>query len=148
MYVRKYLFTGLHVNYKKELSLAFSDYVEVYDGTDNMACSFSVPCIALYPCNNMMGSWTFLNLNTKQYIRHSQWQKMRTTEAIISQINAFDPEPFQQLPIIQQEVLEREERPELVGEQDIVVQTKPEEQAVQLNMVPGTQILEEPMVEA
>ena len=56
----KVLFTGLRVNYKKELSLAFGDYVEVYDGTDNMACSHSVPCIALYPCNNMTGSWAFL----------------------------------------------------------------------------------------
>ena len=43
----KVLFTGLHVNYKKELSLAFGDYIEVYDGTDNMARSRSVPCIAL-----------------------------------------------------------------------------------------------------
>ena len=72
----KVLFTGLHVNYKKELSLAFGDYVEVYDGTDNTARSRSVPCIALYPCNNMMGSWAFLNLSMKQYIRRSQWQKM------------------------------------------------------------------------
>jgi hypothetical protein len=61
---------------------AFGDYIEVYDGTDNMACSRSVPCIALYPCNNMTGSWAFLNLSMKQYIRSSQWQKMRTTEAI------------------------------------------------------------------
>ncbi len=49
----KVLFPGLRMNYKKELSLAFVDYVEVYDGTDNMARSRSVPCIALYPCNNM-----------------------------------------------------------------------------------------------
>ncbi len=72
----KVLFTGLHVNYKKELSLAFGDYAEVYNGMDNTACSRSVPCIALYPCNNMTGSWTFLNLSTKQYVRCSQWQKM------------------------------------------------------------------------
>ena len=44
------------MNYKKELNLEFSDYAEVYDGTDNMAKSRSIPCIALYPCNNSTGS--------------------------------------------------------------------------------------------
>ncbi len=106
----KVLFTGLRVNYKKELSLAFGDNVEVYDGTDNTARSRSVTCIALYPCNNMMGSWAYLNLSTKQYIRRSQWQKMQTTDIIISQMNAFDPELLHQLPVIQQEVLEREKK--------------------------------------
>jgi hypothetical protein len=55
----------LCMNYKKDLSLAFGDYAEVYNGTDDMACSHSVPCIALYQCNNMTGSWKFLNLSTK-----------------------------------------------------------------------------------
>jgi hypothetical protein len=128
------------VNYKKELSLAFGDYVEVYDGTDNTAHSHSVPCVALYPCNNMTGSWAFLNLSMKQYVRCLQWQKMQTTEAIISQMNALNPEPIRQLPVIQQEVLEREERPEPVGEQVAVQQVEQEEQST----VPGTQVLEEP----
>ncbi len=64
----KLLFTGLCVNYKKELSLAFGDYIEVYDGTDNTAHSHSVPHIALYPSNNKTGLWAFLNLSMKQYI--------------------------------------------------------------------------------
>jgi hypothetical protein len=29
------LFTGVKPNYRKELSLAFGDYVELYTGTDN-----------------------------------------------------------------------------------------------------------------
>ena len=45
------LFIGLKVNYKKELELAFGDYCEVYDGTDNTSKSRSIPCIALFPCN-------------------------------------------------------------------------------------------------
>jgi hypothetical protein len=138
----KVLFTGLRVNYKKELSLAFGDYVEVYDGMDNTARSRSVPCIALYPCNNMTGSWAFLNLSTKQYIRRSQWQKMQTTDIIISQ--TFDPELLRQLPVIQQEVLEREERPEPVGEQMAVPEVQQEGQVVMPSAVPGTQVLEEP----
>jgi hypothetical protein len=43
------LFTGMQSNYKKELEIAFGDYVEVYDGTENTSKSRSVPCIALYP---------------------------------------------------------------------------------------------------
>jgi hypothetical protein len=88
----KVLFTGLRINYKKELSLAFGDYAEVYDGTDNTAKSRSIPCIALYPCNNSTGSWVFLNLQTKQQVRRSQWQKMVTTKLVIEQMNAYDPE--------------------------------------------------------
>jgi hypothetical protein len=140
----KVLFTGLGVNYKKELSPAFGDYIEVYDGMDNTARSRSVPCIALYPCNNMTGSWAFLNLSTKQYIRRSHWLKMKTTDIIISKMNAFDPELLRQLPVIQQEVLEREERPEPVVEQMAVPEIQQEGQVVMPSAVPSTQVLEEP----
>jgi hypothetical protein len=143
----KILFTCLCVNYKKELSLVFRDYAEVYDGTYNMARSHSVPCIALYPCNNMTGSWTFLTLSSKQYIRRLQWQKMRTTTTVICQMNTFNPEPIWQLPVIQQEVLEREEKPELVGEQVAVLPAMQVEPVIPVNTVPGTQVLEELTVE-
>ena len=76
----KVLFTGLKVNYKKERELAFGDYCEVYDGMDNTSRSRSIPCIALFPCNNSTGSWEFLNLQTKQRVRRSNWKLMATTE--------------------------------------------------------------------
>jgi hypothetical protein len=47
--------TGIKVNYKKELELAFGEYVEVYDGTDNTSRARSVPCIGLFPCANSTG---------------------------------------------------------------------------------------------
>jgi hypothetical protein len=81
----KVLFTGLRLDFRKELGLAFGDYCEVFDGTDNTSRARSVPCNALYPCNNASGSWTFFNLITKQRIRRSLWQKMVTTEGIIGQ---------------------------------------------------------------
>jgi hypothetical protein len=56
----KVLFTGMRMDFKKEFCLAFGDYCEVYDGTDNTAKARSIPCIALYPCNNATGSWAFL----------------------------------------------------------------------------------------
>jgi hypothetical protein len=39
----KYLFTGAKENYRKELTLAFGNYCEVYDGADNTARSRSIP---------------------------------------------------------------------------------------------------------
>jgi hypothetical protein len=72
---------------------------------------------------------------------------MQTTEAIISRINAFGPEPMQQLPVIQQEVLAKEERLEPVGEQAAVTPVNQEEQPVPASTVPGTQVLEEPTAE-
>jgi hypothetical protein len=64
----KVLFTGLKPNYRKELSLAFGDYVEVHTGTDNTSRERSVPCIALYPVGNATGTWQFWNLRTKRYM--------------------------------------------------------------------------------
>jgi hypothetical protein len=84
-----YLFTGAKVNFKKQLTLAFGNNCEVYDGTINTSRSRSVPCIALYPCNNATGSWNFFNLRTNKHIHHSNWKKMITTEVIINAVNAL-----------------------------------------------------------
>jgi hypothetical protein len=43
------LFMGIPVDYKKEWLLAFGDYVEAYEGTDNMSSASSAACILLYP---------------------------------------------------------------------------------------------------
>jgi hypothetical protein len=86
----KVMFTGLRMDYKKEFSLAFGDYCEVYHGTDNTLRARSIPCIALYPCNNVAGSWAFLSLMSKQRIRRSQWTKMVTTEEMVNRMNAMD----------------------------------------------------------
>jgi hypothetical protein len=83
------LFTGTQVNYKKSLQLAFGDYAEVYDGTDNTSRSRTIPCIALHPCNNSTGSWDFLNLTTGNKVRRSIWRKMVTTQAVIDKLNSM-----------------------------------------------------------
>jgi len=88
----KVLFTGVKINYMKELELGFGDYCEVYDGTDNTSKIRSIPCIVLYPCNNSTGSWEFLNLQTRQRVRRSNWKLMATSELIINTMNCFDNE--------------------------------------------------------
>jgi hypothetical protein len=83
------LFTGTRVNYKKSLELAFGDYAEVFDGTDNTSRSHTIPCIALHPCNNSTGSWEYLNLLTGNRVHRSSWKRMVTTEVIIARMNAM-----------------------------------------------------------
>jgi hypothetical protein len=87
------LFTGIRINYKKELELAFGDYVKVYDGTKNTSKSRSIPCIALYPCCKATGLWEFMSLKRKTRVRRSQWNLMVTTQAIVDTMNAFDDAP-------------------------------------------------------
>ncbi len=82
------LFTGVKPNFRKELSLAFGDYVELYTGTDNMSRERSTPCIALYPVGNGTGAWQFWNLRSGKYMRHSTWVRMNTNELIIDTVNA------------------------------------------------------------
>jgi hypothetical protein len=83
------LFTGTQVNYKKALQLAFGDYAEVFDGTDNTSRSRTIPCITLHQCNNSTGSWEFLNLTTGNKVRCYNWKKMVTTQAIIDKFNSI-----------------------------------------------------------
>jgi hypothetical protein len=86
------LFTGIQINFRKELELAFR-YIEVYDGTENTSKSRTIPCIALYPCCTTTGSWEFISLKTKTRVRRSQWKLMVTTQAIVDTMNGFDEEP-------------------------------------------------------
>jgi hypothetical protein len=83
------LFTGCKPSYKKELSLAFGDYVEVHAGTTNTSKERSVPCIALYLCANTSGTWNFWSLSSKQYLRRSVWTKMVTNDLVIRTLNGL-----------------------------------------------------------
>jgi len=109
----KVLFTGIHLDYKKEFCLVFGDYCKVYGGTVNTSRARSIPCITLYPCNYTSGSWPFMNLKTRQRVRQSQWVKMVTTEEIVQKINSFDgiKEGQEGLPVepVEEEVLRKME---------------------------------------
>jgi hypothetical protein len=76
------LFNGTKINYKKSLALPFGDYCEVFDGSDNTSKSHSLPCIALYPCNNSTGSWQFT-------IRRLTWCCMVTMQVVLNKTNSM-----------------------------------------------------------
>ena len=83
-------FTGRKPNYRKELELAFGDYVECYNPkvrSNDAEQSRTEPCIALYPTGNANGSWLFMNVKTHKRVRRTHWVKMKTTQLIIDAIN-------------------------------------------------------------
>ncbi len=45
------------------------------------------PCIALYPSANRNGSWIMWNINTKAYVRRTQWRKLPLSETLINIMN-------------------------------------------------------------
>ncbi len=83
------LFTGIPIDYKRELLLAFGDYVEAYKGTTNNMAELSAACIALYPAANSMGSWVLWKIDTWCKVRRSNVVKLVTTDAIITTMNAI-----------------------------------------------------------
>ncbi len=67
------LFTGMPVDYKKELSMAFGDYVESYEGTDNTSRACSSACIALYPAANSTGAWVLWKVESQMRVRRTNY---------------------------------------------------------------------------
>jgi hypothetical protein len=128
----KVLFTGLKLNYRKELSLAFGDYVEVHTGTDNTSRERLVPCIALYPVGNATGTWQFWNLRSKRYIRHSTWVRMHSSELITDVINNIAEEEKGRSDDNEQVVQEIvTEEPVISAEEGIVENTNNKEEKVE-----------------
>jgi hypothetical protein len=88
------LFTGIPVDYRKELTCVFGDYVEAYEGTTNTSRARCAACIALYPAGNSIGSWVLWKIDTRSRVRRSNVAKLVTTEKIISIMNAVAQEEY------------------------------------------------------
>lgn len=63
------LLKGIPVNYKKELMLAFGDYIEAYEGMDNTFKACSWMCVALCPTGTVIGSWVLWKIETHSQVR-------------------------------------------------------------------------------
>jgi hypothetical protein len=86
------LFTGVPVDYKKELVYAFGDYIEAYEGTNYTSRARSSACIALYSVRNSTGSWALWKIETRSRVRRTNMEKLVTSERIISIMNALATE--------------------------------------------------------
>jgi hypothetical protein len=82
------LFTGIPVDYKRELTYAFGDYVEAYEGTTNTSRARSSAYIALFPAGNSTGTWILWKIDTRTRVRRSNIEKLVMTDRIISMMNA------------------------------------------------------------
>ena len=109
-------FTGRKVNYKREFTLSFGEYVECYDPTSrgNTMKERTNSCIALYPCGNVSGSWYFLNLLTGRRVRRRRWIKMAHTPDVVKEtLNRLTRKPDVITPV---DVTEKhEEDPDIRG---------------------------------
>ncbi len=86
------LFMGIPVDYRRELTYAFGDYVEAYEGTTNTSRARSAACIALYPTGNSIGSWVLWKIDARSRVRRSNMVKLVTTDNIIAIMNAVASE--------------------------------------------------------
>jgi len=85
-------FTGVKPEFKTEFGLAFGDYVEAYNPraekkSNDVTVPRTEPCIALYPSANRNGSWILWNMDTRMYVRRTQWRKLPTSETVIKIMN-------------------------------------------------------------
>jgi hypothetical protein len=64
------------------MSIAFGDYIEAYEGTDNTSRARSAACIALYPANNAAGSWVLWKIDTRSKVRRTNFEKLVTTDLV------------------------------------------------------------------
>jgi hypothetical protein len=129
------LFTGVPVPYK-ELTVAFGDYVEAYEGTDNTSGAHSSACVALCPVGNSTGSWTLWKIDTRVRVRRTNFKRLVTSELVINSMNAlareYEEERLQ--PVIE-EITEQQsaeveleiENPEEIPEESQTQQTSEQE---------------------
>ena len=82
-------FTGMPVQYQKELRFAFGDYVEAHEGTDNTARARSAACIALFPVGNSTGSWELFRIASRTKVRRTNMVKLVTSGLVIDAMNAI-----------------------------------------------------------
>jgi hypothetical protein len=84
-------FTGLKVDYAKQLRISFGDYAECKNPNRKPISGpkpRSGPCIALLPVLNQQGSYLFFDLGTRRTVIRSKWVELPIPDDI-------DPSPMQ-----------------------------------------------------
>jgi hypothetical protein len=89
------------------MSVAFGDYVEAYEGTDNTSEARSAACLVLCPVGNSTGSWTLWKLGMHMKVCRTNFQKLVTSELVIRAVNALTDEEVEQ-PVVQSEITSRQ----------------------------------------
>jgi hypothetical protein len=90
--VPRVAFTGMPVQYQKELRFAFGDYVEAHEGTDNTSRPRSAACISLFPVGNSTGSWQLFKISSCTRVHRTNMVKLVTSSLVINAMNAIAEE--------------------------------------------------------
>jgi hypothetical protein len=85
-------FTGMPVQYQKELRFAFGDCIEAHEGTDNTSRPHSAACVALFPVGNSTGSWQLFKIASRTRLRRTNMVKLVTSGLVIDAMNAIAEE--------------------------------------------------------
>jgi hypothetical protein len=86
---REFLWNRI-INAKTDLALVFGDYVQVHrNEEDNSMSPRTDTAIALYPIDNVEGTWAFYNLNTNRVIKRNQWTEVPLNQRMIEYMNTM-----------------------------------------------------------
>jgi len=84
------LFTGLKVDFAKQLRISFGDYAECRNPNRkpvNGPKPRSDPCIALLPMLNQQGSYLFFDLGSRRTVIRTKWVELPFPDDIIARCN-------------------------------------------------------------
>jgi hypothetical protein len=85
-------FTGMPVQYQKELRFAFGDYVEAHEEPDKTSRPHSAACIALFPVGNSTGSRQLFKISSRTRVRRTNMVKLVTSSLVINAMIAIAEE--------------------------------------------------------
>ena len=82
-------FTGVKMDYKRDLRVAFGDYaqVSVTTGKDNGPAARTVAAIALCPTGNYKGTVFWMDLKTLRELRADRWEPLPMPDIIVELLN-------------------------------------------------------------
>ena len=86
----KEIFTGRKIDYKKDLSLSFGQYVQAHiREVSNSMAERTEGAIALMGTGNLQGSWKFFCLGTMKIITRDHWTVLPMPPTVIEFLNAL-----------------------------------------------------------
>ena len=89
-------FLGRKIDFVRELSLCFGDYVECWDkrgASNDTAVPRTHSCIALYPIGNDNISWLFFDIKSEEFITKSRWDYLPTPSVVVDAMTSISSRP-------------------------------------------------------
>jgi hypothetical protein len=113
-------FKGIKLDYRKDLSISFGDYVQAYRApkVKNSMTERTVGAIALCPMDNQTKSWIFFNIISMKTFAASYWKLLPTPDIVIDRMTKI-ASGFSEI------VRNDDEPPPLIDLRDLPVEDEP-----------------------